>query len=469
MVVPKYQVDLKPVAGHAIPPLLAQFGAWRSSQEYGSVGWFSLHAERVPVEWDPDRIPRIQRDAFSFLHLPDGSLLLLVNTGDGARPAVALLGSEGDTNSVASSLEEFLILLSNAETGVAGLDEEDASERSKLKAWLRKNKIKPPKAPPFDFDSFLDGTAKAPAPSVPRFGSPLTESLTMLPPFVRQVAVVVGHRVDDGELVEFVTGTLGQSIPNSTTDVSNSKNVVAKKHGLELAFSHDVKNVNYPLVPKSKASYVPYLILVWLNPKLPDPLPFGLEFGMSAEEIAATLGDPAGQIGSLGARRPYWERVLDPTRDIVIRVDQKTFTIQIKQARELTPRWESHPFVGLLVAWLAGQDFLEPSAFPGHEALLEAVRQRKEQGSKLVEAALSRGSWDVHLKDLPGFRHFAFEWIHNIGGKFIRDDLVSVFGSRQGPYGHTEAVLDNDDWQTVDKATPVLDRRFAEWRSDARR
>jgi hypothetical protein len=466
--VPKYQVDLKPVAGHAISPLLEKFGTWLSSQEYGSVGWFSLHVEIVPVEWDPERIPRIQRDAFSFLHLPDGSLLLLVNTGDGSPPAVALLGSEGNTESVATSLEEFLILLSNGETGVSDLDDEDALARTKLKAWLTKNKIKVPKAPPFDFDRFLDGTANAPASTVPQSGSPLTESLTMLPPFARQVALMVGRRVDDVDLVEFVTGALGQKIPNSTTDVSNSKNVVAKKHGLELVFSHDVKSAKYPLVPKSKASYVPYLTLAWLNPRLPDPLPFGLNFGMSVEEISGTLGDPAGQIGSLSLRRPYWERALDPARDIVFRVDPKTFTIQIKEARELTPRWESRPFVGVFVAWLAHRGFLDSTAFPDHAGLLEAVHKREERGSKLVEAALPRGLWDIHLKDLPGFRYFAFEWMHNISGKYIRDDLVSVFGSREGPYGHAEAVLDSDDWQSVDRATPVLDRRFAEWQPTAR-
>lgn len=47
---PKYEVNLKPVVGHAIPSLLDKFGAWLSSQEYGSVGWFSLHVEAVPVE-----------------------------------------------------------------------------------------------------------------------------------------------------------------------------------------------------------------------------------------------------------------------------------------------------------------------------------------------------------------------------------------------------------------------------------
>jgi hypothetical protein len=189
---------------------------------------------------------------------------------------------------------------------------------------------------------------------------------------------------------------------------------------------------------------------------------------MSVEEITGTLGDPAGQIGSLSLRRPYWQRVLDPAREILFRVDPKTITIQINEARELTPRWGSRPFVGLLVAWLAHRRFLEPTAFPQHAALLEAVRKREVRGSKLVEAALARGLWDSHLKDLPGLRHFAFEWMHNIGGKYIRDDLVSVFGSRKGPYGHAEAVLDDDDWPAVDRATPVLDRRFAEWQAAAR-
>jgi hypothetical protein len=456
---PKYQVDLKPVAGHAIPPLLEKFGAWLSSQEYGSVGWFSLHAESVPVEWDPDRIPRIQRDAFSFMELPDGSLLLLINIGNGLPAAVGLLGSEGDTDSVATSLEEFLILLSNAETGVSDLDDEEGSGRKKLKAWLTKNKIKPAKAPPFDFNSFLDGTAKPSPPAAPQSGSPPAESLKMLPPFVQQVALMVGRRADEAELVEFVTGTLGKKVPSSTT--SESKNVEAKKHGLELVFDHDVKNVKYPLVSKSKTAYVPYFSLVWLNPKLPGPLPFGLRFGMSVEEIAAALGDPSGP-------RPYWERELDPSRDIVFRVDEREITIGIKQAYELTSRWESRPLVGLLVAWLASRGFLEPKAFLGREALLEAVRERKERGSKLVEAALPRGLWDIHLKDLPGLRNFAYGWMHNIDGLSMSDDLVSVFGSREGDFGHDEAALDDDDWREVDKATPVLDRRFAEWPASAR-
>lgn len=325
------------------------------------------------------------------------------------------------------------------------------------------NKVAAPKASPFDFDGVLDGALSAPTSIVPQPNGLPNDGFLRLAPLVRQVAAMVGRRADDAALIEFVTSTLGQKIPNSTTDVSTSKHVAAKKYGLELLFGHDVKNTKYPPVLKSKRSYLPYLTLAWLYPTLPEALPFGLKFGMSAEEIADVLGEPAGLIGSLSLRRPYWQRVLDAERDIVFRADAKMFAIQIDEAYALTSPWESRPLVGLLVAWLADRQLLEPAAFSQHAALLDAVCRREQRGSDLVDAALARGLWDIHLKDLPGLRHFAFEWTHNIGGKFIRDDLVGVFGSRLGPHGHAEAVLDGDDWAAVDRATPVLDRRFADW------
>jgi hypothetical protein len=41
-----------------------------------------------------------------------------------------------------------------------------------------------------------------------------------------------------------------------------------------------------------------------------------------------------------------------------------------------------------------------------------------------------------------------------------RDDLVSRFGGREGPHGHTEPMLD-DGWDAVDRAAPKLDEVFA--------
>ena len=194
--------------------------------------------------------------------------------------------------------------------------------------------------------------------------------------------MMVGRRADDPALIKFVTG-LGQQVPMTSPSASRTKNVVIKKHGLELLFGCDVNNVLYPLVQKSEKTYVPYQEQVWLNPKLSGPLPFGLNFEMSSEEIAAALGEPTGQIGSGPYRRPIWDRVLDPARGVIFRVDSDVFTIQIRQAKDLTSSWEKDPYIGLLVAWLAVRGFLEPTTFSEHAALLEAASERKERGERV--------------------------------------------------------------------------------------
>jgi hypothetical protein len=464
----KYAIDLGAPPGHCIPPLLARFGAWLARQPYGALGWFRLEARSIPREWNPAAADRLQRDGFSFMHLPDGSLLALLRTGAGGPPAVVLLGSEGDTATVASSLEEFLVLLGKGETGVDELDEEDAKGRDRLRAWLSRNKVTVPRAKSFDFDAYLDGTP-ATAPPAGRPG-PVPEVVAGLSPLLRRVAALVGCRADDPELTDFVTNTLGKKVPPSITDVSGPRYVVAKKQGIEMAFDHDLKNEKYPLIHKSKSSYVPYLAVVWLTSGLGEPLPFGLRFGMSADEITSILGTP-GEIGFGGVRRPYWKRALVPARDVVLGVEPDGFTIGVDQARELTSRhgWPARPIVGLFVAWAILRSLLNEALLAGHAALLAAVRRRQQRGSTFVDAALARGLWDVHLRDEPGLRALAYQWFHNIGGTYIRDDLVAVFGARQGPDGHTEPRLDDDDWPAVDRAAPTLDRRFAQWVKSARK
>lgn len=457
----RYVVGLSPLPGPSIPPLLQLFGDWLAAQEYGAVGWFSLQTEPVPSEWNPALASRLQRDGFAFLQMPDGSLLVLLKTGTNAPPAVVLLGSEGETDTVAASLEEFLQLLSRAETGLADLDEGGADSRSALREWLANNPVSAPIALPFDFDVYLDGGSNAVSQQAiaPNPGAADPGPGTLL----QTILQLVGRRADDPAVEDFVTRVLEKKVPNSTTDASHIKYVTAPKHGIEMGFSHKIRNEKYPLLKKSKSSYIPYLHIAWLTKDFAEPLPFGLGIGMSPEEITSRIGAAPREVGT--GRRQAWMHMLDAARDVCLSVDRKSISIQVDEAQELSSPHgvPSRPVVGLFVAWAIQRGLLNESRLVEHAELITAIHRRERRGSDLVEGALARGLWDVHLKDEPGLRSFALCWFHNTGGAFIRDDLVGVFGGRKGPYGHLEPALDEDDWASVDRATAVFDARFAAW------
>jgi len=156
---PSYHIDLSKVPeGHSCPPLLASFADWLVLQNHGTVGYFdALLAEEITHHWDEKNADRLKKAAWSFLHLPDGSLVALLDTGvSGAPPAVVLLDSEGDARTIATSLEGFFHKLADATTDVGDLDDSDASKaRPALKDWLKEKNVSAPTAPDFDFAKWL--------------------------------------------------------------------------------------------------------------------------------------------------------------------------------------------------------------------------------------------------------------------------------------------------------------------------
>jgi hypothetical protein len=473
----RYTVRLGPPKGHEVPPLLQRFGKWLARQPYGAVGWFELLVEAAPPEWSPEVATRLGRDGFSFIHLPDGSLLLALRPGRRRHPAVALLGSEGETGTIASSIEEFLLLLAAGETGVDELDDEEADGRGRLQAWLKKNGVKAPRVKPFDFEAYLDDEAPRPPPPAKkkkqqqkkkkRPTRELAERAGVeLGPFLQRVVAMVGRRADDEELVAWVTKDLGKKVPGSIGEHGDMKHVTAPRLGLELGFDKDVLHVDYPPVNKTKRSYVPYLSIAWLGKKLPDPLPFGLTLGMSPEAIEAALGPPDDE-WRLDRETVYliWKRPLDEERAVILQIHGRQFTIQLDDARDLELHSPPNdPVTGLFIAWAARRGLLERSCFPEHGALIDAIAAGEERGSALRVAAMPRGLWDAHLLDRPGLRNAAFRYFHNVGkGGWITRDLIKAFGGRKGPHGHDAPRLDADDAEALKKAQKILDERFAVW------
>jgi hypothetical protein len=289
----------------------------------------------------------------------------------------------------------------------------------------------------------------------------LDEPAVELGPFLHQLACATGRVASDPRVIDFVTQRLGKKVPGNATNASNTKHVSVTKLGVELLFDKSILNDKYPLVKKTKSSFVPYLTGSFLSKKLPDPLPWGVKLGMSEQELRETLGTPILE----NEHTTVWQRAVIPNRDVVMKFWRDgSIMLLVAEARGLSEHGTpARPVVGLFVAWAIQRGLLDEARFPEHAALVDRIRRREAKGSELVANALPRGLWDDHLRDFPELRTFAFGWFHNIGGKFIRDDLVEVFGSREGPHGHAEPILDDDDWDAVDRAAASLDSRFEAW------
>ncbi|EPX57204.1 hypothetical protein D187_006958 [Cystobacter fuscus DSM 2262] len=471
----KYTVKLsKAPRGHEVPPLLEDVGDWMGQQLHGTLGWFdALVAEAIPKEWNPEKADRLRRDAFAFLSLPDGSLLALVNTGAKAPHAVALLGSEGEARTVANSLEEFLLLWSRGETEIAELDDEEgASGRKALASWLKAKKVKAPKAKDFDFAAWLDGDAALPppaeAPAVAEHTFAPTPVMKKLGPKTQRLASLLGRRADAPEVIAYVTGVLGKKVPPSTSENNDSVNVEAAKHGVELVFSHDILNDAFPPIPKTSKTFIPYVCSAWVRAGIGENV-LDVPWKVTTEaEITRLLGPPTGRQAAFADEDEltvaYWTWPLDTAGHVWLELsfeESLTVTLAVKSAGALV----RYPDVttGLFVGYAVTRGLLDTSRFPAHRALLAAVETREAKGSEFVKQALARGLWDDHLRDVPGLHEVAWRWFHNMNGLWITADLKKTFGKRAGPFGHDEPKLDDDSWDAVDKAAPLLDKRFAAW------
>lgn len=156
-----------------VPQLLIDFGEWLKKIPYGTLGYFdALASEPMPKVFipntitDKNAIKTICSKISIFLNLPDGSLLALWNYG-GKAPAVVLIGSEGELDNVANSLESFLIALSKGKTGVDDLDDEEASaSRDELAQWLVQQKVKAVSSKAPDFQEWLAAFEPEPDPNL---------------------------------------------------------------------------------------------------------------------------------------------------------------------------------------------------------------------------------------------------------------------------------------------------------------
>lgn len=132
-----------------LPPLLRQFSAWLMDKPWKSVGAFSLSPQWVDPQFAGSE--HVYKDFALFIWLPDGSTAgYWLKGGSVAEAPIVLLGSEGEREVLAPSLESFLARVALGDFSDKGpgadflyydddFEEEDVPDmRGQLQALLRR-------------------------------------------------------------------------------------------------------------------------------------------------------------------------------------------------------------------------------------------------------------------------------------------------------------------------------------------
>lgn len=474
--------------GKPVPPLMAKFLTWLAPYEYGDLGYFELSPENLADGTAWEGMERWGASTWAFINLPDGSLIGLCEAVE--PPAVVYIGSEGELRTLAESFEAFLLAIDAGETGTEiDLPDDEAPEpeqvaaRKAFSSWIRKSKITAPVVSgQFDFSAYAAGDPperRAP-PSQSGTGA-VTMPAGYLDQFegmgerLKMLASLVGRTADDPELYAFAERTFGKAPPQSIGSASHDDSVwlSAKKADIDLLFSRMVVNQKYPPLAVGKKAICPVLQHVEFGSAWTDPVLFGLHGDALWEAVAARMPEHYSESNNaLGMDEKRFTLMLDPERDIELMLwsnDGNTNgRVQIAEGRQLCPVYfvkDIHSGAGLFVQWALERGWIERSMFAGHEAVLDAMQRREARPSQLVELALGRGLWDTHLADEPGLRQFAHSYFHHMRGIWLKEDLKTMFGSRQGPYGHDDPVLDDDPAEIYDALFAVFDKQFADYKA----
>ena len=464
-----------------IPAPMAAFFEWLTQFEYGDLGYFELTPENLARSSGYDGMARWGATTWGFMRLPEGSVIALCEAVE--PPAVVCVGSEGELETLSESFEEFL--LSWAEGEVVGGDvlEDDDIEDCQVKAfeafksWLHENEIKaPPIRGPFDFAAYADGDDPVRIEpgqkqnTSPAYSAQYLAIAKEMGPTWRRLCNVLGRTADDADIAALTQQLFGKAPPQSIGNAKYDDTVgmYQKKVAFQMTFNRNVLNRKYPPVPTGKKAVCPWLSNVYVTEDCDEPLLFGLHGDAMWQELERRFPQNVEVITDEEGRTEKWFTLLiDEQRHIELVLwttgHGTRGYAKIVEGRELSSPESAGKInmgAGLFAQWALENGWLDRTMLAGHEDLLEAMAKRERRPSQLTQAAFDRGFWDTHLLNAPELRDFSYAYFHHMDGFWITQDLRAMFGEREGPYGHDEAVLDADPPEIYDRVFAKFSAQF---------
>lgn len=419
-----------------VPSLLLAFGKWLKNIPHGTLGYFdSLDSEPmpevfIPNNFDKNAIETISSKIGIFLHLGDGSMLALWNYGDKA-PAVVLIGSEGELDNVASSLESFLIAFSKGKTGINDLDDDEASaSRADLAQWLTQQKVKTKSAKVPNFQEwFAEFELTPPSSNDVQENIIRKQTIDKDANYKEYKAWIdlFGRKSDDPN-VQHALAQVGVTEKIKLDRGDSSANFQSKDTGMMIVFT-DVYSLYEQPPFKSNTSILSGIILFIQDKKektYKGPLPYDLKLVDAQTILRSRFGEPEDSDEDF-----FWDEWKLSIDKLKLRVSYtkdyqsiKTISLnllRIKIAKEIKEKSKADQFKHFEKFGPAPQDLISQ---------IESLIGRFADDPAVITLCNQLGFDIASIKSADRFRHLAradqgfsleFEWPWNYNNKKLQE------------------------------------------------
>jgi hypothetical protein len=426
---------------------------------------------------------------------PDGSSYAVWRAPQGGFPVV-LLGSEGDTQVLASNFDQFLCWLSLRDTAESEEDEDSADDgedrkvRKAFRAWVKAEGLKPPKSAqaieeacvPFsNFEDWCDeavaGTLSAqtnvaPIDVKPSAAANFAGSATLVDKENAFAALVgcMGEPIDSPQSAALLA-YLGKPMKPATPRNSRTS-VDAEAFGIELAATCEPKVRSLWPARKVGKNHVTYMSAVEIKQRFTSPLPRGLTWGQAQADVE-----------KLCRPRKLTYKIKTQLLDLPVGRDEievmprfedgklEGFRVALSQELDFVTASADYektkPLVyvedAFFTAWCALNGLLDDKKF-GTEITAD-IRNRAESPLAFLHGACGRLLWSNDLTE----QGLAFVRVYYSGfglpdaQRWVRD-VSHVFGS-SNHFRDDDEKPTPDDWKSFDKIAPRIAQRFDEWKA----